>query len=407
MSILKRKKLSRFHDEYWLKRGMSIDDARIQVLAEKAKMSESAKRNKVKRNDWAIEYWTTKGFTETEAMIKIEEKRQRVSCNKTDFYNSLQNRDEYFADIMNSRISYNTLEWWMNKGLTHEEAIIQQSTVSRAKCKWCKEYWLSRGFTEKEAVEKISNEQRHNEQYYIDKYGAVLGLELWNQRNSKIKISGKRTLDYWLSKGFCEDDARRQLFTYQSTCANNQKQCKQYWLNLGFAEDAAIENASVFSRVTSVWCVEYWIDMGHTLAEAKQKVSEYQRENSRKSLLKVRNISSIGELKLFTRVSKQYPDAVSQFRCCIGDKTYFLDIYIPSKNIAIEFFGDYFHMNPLMYNELSLMRGGISYKEIHDNDDIRISNINHVGIDTIIIWESDSVETVNNKLTNILNNETN
>lgn len=72
------------------------------------------------------------------------------------------------------------------------------------------------------------------------------------------------------------------------------------------------------------------------------------------------------------------------------NKVYFLDYYLPTYNIAIEYFGNYWHMNPDICNEndynshVKENAGNIwnKYKK-------RISEIyNNFGIKTFIIWEA-------------------
>ncbi|MBT4208410.1 hypothetical protein HOE22_08715 [Candidatus Woesearchaeota archaeon] len=75
--------------------------------------------------------------------------------------------------------------------------------------------------------------------------------------------------------------------------------------------------------------------------------------------------------------------------CYVADGKY--------ENYIIEFFGDYWHMNPQLYNETHTIRGGKVANEIWEYDEIKINFYEDNGYIPIIIWENDwnlSKETV-------------
>jgi G:T-mismatch repair DNA endonuclease (very short patch repair protein) len=71
----------------------------------------------------------------------------------------------------------------------------------------------------------------------------------------------------------------------------------------------------------------------------------------------------------------------------------FLDFYLNDYNIGIEFFGDYWHMNPKLYlpNEYNKRLKKTS-SEIWETDDIRIDKIKEKCSSIIIIWESTNID---------------
>lgn len=69
---------------------------------------------------------------------------------------------------------------------------------------------------------------------------------------------------------------------------------------------------------------------------------------------------------------------------------YCCDIYIPSINLIIEYFGDYWHCNPIKYNENYFnKKKGQTAKEIWDYDDKKLELITNYGYNLEVIWESD------------------
>lgn len=81
-------------------------------------------------------------------------------------------------------------------------------------------------------------------------------------------------------------------------------------------------------------------------------------------------------------------------------KLYYLDYFIPELNIAVEFFGNYYHANPQKYKDPEAV---IKFSRLHtvgeiwERDRLRIENLEkHHGIKTIVVWESDYYKNKNN-----------
>lgn len=67
-----------------------------------------------------------------------------------------------------------------------------------------------------------------------------------------------------------------------------------------------------------------------------------------------------------------------------------IDFFVPEINLAIEFFGDYFHGNPEIYKEDHLFKiKGMSRTELNEKDKKRQLQLESVGIDTFVVWEND------------------
>jgi len=71
-------------------------------------------------------------------------------------------------------------------------------------------------------------------------------------------------------------------------------------------------------------------------------------------------------------------------------KRYNVDIVIPEINLIIEFFGDYFHGNPSIYNEQDFIsHKSVTRIELNKKDDIRIEALKNMGFHILIVWEDD------------------
>ena len=73
-----------------------------------------------------------------------------------------------------------------------------------------------------------------------------------------------------------------------------------------------------------------------------------------------------------------------------------LDIYIPSRKLAIEFNGDYWHMNPRLYDESYYnSQSQCTAKEKWEYDRLKQEECQSLGIKLIVVWEYDWIHSQN------------
>jgi len=101
-------------------------------------------------------------------------------------------------------------------------------------------------------------------------------------------------------------------------------------------------------------------------------------------------------LKLKTNLEMLYGE---NQKILFKENGYFMiDCYIPSKNMVIEYNGDYWHANPVRYNKNSVMnfpKGQFLAEEIWKKDKNRIEHIKkELNCSIVIVWED---EYINNK----------
>ena len=126
-----------------------------------------------------------------------------------------------------------TIEYWINKGLTEEEAKIKISYERKKRSIISTVHWVNKGFTEEEAKIKISKIQADR-----------------NKKKKNFRKNNPLCIEYWINKGLTEEEAKIKMHE------QNKKR--------------------------SVICIEYWINKGFTEAEAKIKISKIQAERSNK-----------------------------------------------------------------------------------------------------------------------------
>lgn len=106
-----------------------------------------------------------------------------------------------------------SINYWVKRGLS-----IEESSIKIKEFKPCMiEYWLSRGYSEDDARFQIELHLMNTERAYITKYGEE-GKELFLKKKEKEgKENSKRRIEYWLKKGFSEEESKLKLKESQST----------------------------------------------------------------------------------------------------------------------------------------------------------------------------------------------
>jgi G:T-mismatch repair DNA endonuclease (very short patch repair protein) len=108
---------------------------------------------------------------------------------------------------------------------------------------------------------------------------------------------------------------------------------------------------------------------------------------------------SKGQRKLFENLKERYNDVLLEHY--LEDVNKSVDIYIPSKNKIIEYFGDYWHCNPNKYSkDYYHTQIHKTAEEVWDTDFKRIKHFEDMGYEVQIVWESD-IKLKNSIVTNI------
>jgi hypothetical protein len=97
---------------------------------------------------------------------------------------------------------------------------------------------------------------------------------------------------------------------------------------------------------------------------------------------------SNGQRILFEHIKTTYEDALLEHY--LSDVNKSVDIFIPSENRIIEFFGDYWHCNPTIYS--AHFYHTLVHKnayEIWEFDNKRLEEFKNNGYDVFVVWESE------------------
>ena len=143
------------------------------------------------------------------------------------------------------------------------------------------------------------------------------------------------------------------------------------------------------------------------------KQKQEQKDKQKETLLKKYNVSNayqLAKIKIRSKPSKEIFDFLLSKNSNIDDEypiicdsnRYKADICIIDKKIIIEFFGNYWHCNPLFYSYDYYNKKKQKFAhEIWQEDKIRTEKLVKQGYKVIILWENDYMKDKENRI-NIL-----
>lgn len=151
------------------------------------------------------EYWLLNGFTYLESLLEIEKIKitlTNINVNTFEYYKLTT--DMCDDDIKNIIATPTTVLYWLNKGLTLNEAKFKISELQTENAnKFAKlrkdnpnnysatthtqlGYWLNKGYVENEAKDKVTKRQKtFSKEICIEKYGEEEGLKIFTERQNK------------------------------------------------------------------------------------------------------------------------------------------------------------------------------------------------------------------------------
>ena len=160
------------------------------------------------------------------------------------------------------------------------------------------DYWVFRGYSEEDAKLKVSEVQSKpidlNE--YIKKYGEQKGLEKYNKRKENLQDRFEVEIKNTQIKLQCDYDT-----AYNIAC-NRKRKCSprtlEYWISKGFSIEKSKELVSKHQKENSPRSVYYWVKIGYSEENAIIKVAEYQDNLSIESISKRYSCDKISALDI-------------------------------------------------------------------------------------------------------------
>lgn len=301
---------------------------------------------------------------------------------KSKIHDSLLNRTEEEKELTTKKLQ----DAWFSKSQEEIDCILEKRRETNSK----KTEEEKKKIYEKSLKTRIENCGSLEESYRIayDKGKETItekyGVDNYFQMDSVIEISKKRWDKYRQEKFENVIEYIKETDTYICKCCDDT-------CNLCKNKTYTITTHNYLNRV------RYGYDI-KDICTIKNPIGEYKGR------------SKLQE-QIFEYIKTIY-DGVVIFNCRdlfinVCDKKIEIDIYIPEKNIAFEVNGDYWHMNPKLYNENDVNeKTNETAKEIWDKDEYKKQICESTNISYNVIWEYDwknNNEYIKEKIKNILN----
>jgi hypothetical protein len=298
-------------------------------------------------DDFEAVYNIAKMFNVDQSVITSRLKKMRVTLAKGSAYSK---------------------KYWLERGM--KEELIEEYIKTLRPCNL--EYWVKKGYTKEDGILQIEGQKLVSLRGCIARFGKEEGIKTWTERETKRSEAGKKgstNLEYWINKGYTEDEAILKRSERQSTFSLEKCITK-------YGEE---EGKKRFTERQHKWGKS--LSSGGNLKIGYSKISQELFYK----LLETYDISIRNNI-LFGSHNKEFTLEKEDGGVWLYD---FTDI--KNKKI-IEYNGDMYHGNPKKYkanDNPHPFRKNITAQEMWDNDKekIRIANIGEYEV--LVIWDSE------------------
>lgn len=198
----------------------------------------------------------------------------------------------------------------------------------------------------------------------------------------KIKESRKKAAETAIKNGSYEKHSVRHSEWMKRNCPNRgKKTAEETKKKQRDSKRKFYENGGVNSRKGIPHSKETLIKISEATSQM-WKNGKFGYGNN--GLFRSKLETSIFEefLKIFPKTVHSYP--------IVDQRTYVYDIYVPELQLIVEVNGDYWHLNPSLYDENFVDNSrNVSSVVIWENDKKKIETAVKLGYKTAVIWESD------------------
>jgi len=337
----------KFSVEWQMKRWNISEEEAIDKIT---KMKKSFGISRPYSIEWQMKKWN---ISKEEAILRIEN-----SKNKT------RNTQKSMSDFDFKAMSPKNPEHWIKKGFQKDEANdiakkqvkdMQLSCIIKRKehpenykasYNTNIDYYIKKGFSEDEAIEMVKNRQATGRlDKFIERYGEKEGTKKWRER----QVKWQKTLQ---EKPQCEKDRINKL------------------------KGNTLENMiTKWGKVDGTEKYNNWLN----------RINKFYSNISQQLFYKLlENIIDKENVKFTTHNGEKVIQQKNN--CYLYDFCY--------KRKIIEFNGDKWHANPILFNENDMPNPyiKITSKEIWEHDKIKNNIAKDKGYKILIVWESDYIK---------------
>ena len=264
-------------------------------------------------------------------------------------------------------------QYWINQGMSEEEATEQVSKLQRSRSVRCDEYWIKQGFTPEEAKLQVTNSQKESSAKRLEKYTKA-------ERQSMTPFSPV----YWINRGYTEDEAN-EIIRH-----NSDNMSLEYFIS----KHGQVDGTRMYDEMCQYRKENYTLE-GYIRRHGEEKGLELWSKkyvNTSNSVVADRFFMQLSDMlsgyKIFTASNANGEYGLRDMEHGVY---YFYDFVIPELALCVEFNGDYWHCNPDIYSsDYYHTQYELTASEIWDRDRRKREHLfKRRGFDTIIVWESD------------------
>jgi|688.fasta_scaffold00011_111 hypothetical protein len=275
-------------------------------------------------------------------------------------------------------------KYWLDRGLPEDKILEHIKTLRPVN----KEHWIKKGYSESEAILQIEGQKLVSLRGCIARFGEIEGKQIWDSRMEKRSENGKlgsANLEYWLNKGYSNEEAVKLRSERQNTFS---------------LEKCLKKHGEENGRKIFVQRQNNWQKSLYKNGKLKSGYSEVSQE----LFLKLIENIEVNELNYFLFAKKG-----GEFVLNNSNGFYRYDFTDLKNKKIIEYNGDVYHANPEIYNETDTpnpFRKYLSAQEIWEKDGNKKNIANEHGFELLVVWDSEykkNKESVINKCKNFLN----
>jgi hypothetical protein len=357
------------------------------------------KKNVKQIKERILDYWLIRGWSELDAIDKIKE----IKLNRK------------------SPVSILNLEYWVNKGLSVEDSKKKISNIQK---------------------ERQKNGRKNNPDAYYkpispftDNFWIAKGITNSSEIQRKIRSQRKLNIEYWLDKGYNNDESGELVSSYQKeNCKKKVEKWKdktdtfdykklhntniEYYLNKGYSLSES--DRLLKDRQTTFTLKKCIIKYGEIIGTEKYNDRQYRWQNSMAKNGNIKSGFSKVSQELFEILQRNYDDndkeylffasKNKEFKLPKSDGGIWLYDFADIKNKKlIEYNGDIYHANPKHFKSDDCPHPYMkttTAQMIWNKDLKKEIAAKEKGYELLTVWESDFLinrEIVINKCKKYLN----
>ena len=343
-------------------------------------------------------------------------------------YGEEKGNEEYYKFVRGSSLEKYVLKYGENAEILWKEHLekIKKSGVSLEK--------MILKYGEDEGIKKYENWKKTTKQNingFIERYGEDEGKKRYNifkmkslkslKKIDRKNVKNQRTCKYWIDLGYSKEESINKIKEIQNTSSlkslinkYGQIEGKKKYININKLKSITIENMiRLYGKEEGIKKYEeYIIKLKYckTIEFYRNKFGESEGTKIYKNiqLKKINNFTKMYSMigmefceNIVSKIKKNFEKIYygdNEYKFFVWEdefKIIVVDLYIKDINTIVEFYGDYWHRNPKIYNINEK-----KVKEINEKNKNRINKLkNKYNSNVIIVWEND----YKNDKSNIIN----